>query len=297
MILHMNSIKLVYWNQINLGDLLGPFIVSKLSGLSVIHKNLYILGIKGQLNLLLSFLQSKISKKEFFETLFFFEKNLLTVGSILALGNKRSIIWGSGFMNKNESFRGGQVYAVRGKLTNEKLLAMGFKGCDVFGDPALLLPLLVSPAGKKISDIAIIPHWKEFDFFQKEYGNKYKILDIRTINIEGFIAELTSCRYVLSTSLHGIIISHAYGIPALWIKKGYIDTDGFKFYDYFSSVDIPFYNGILNFDSYLKDNDWRGLFMHYEKYMLPYKSISSMQKDLLKVAPFKVLKQYKVLLK
>lgn len=47
-------------------------------------------------------------------------------------------------------------------------------------------------------------------------------------------------------------------------KKGYIDTDGFKFYDYFSSVDIPFYNGILNFDSYLKDNDWRGLFMHYE---------------------------------
>lgn len=229
--------------------------------------------------------------------MFFFEKNLLAVGSILAWGNKKSIIWGSGFMNKNESFRGGQVYAVRGKLTNEKLLAMGFKGCDVFGDPALLLPLLVSPAGKKVSDIVIIPHWKEFDFFQKEYGNNYKILDIRTINIEGFIAELTSCRYVLSTSLHGIIISHAYDIPALWIKKGYIDTDDFKFYDYFSSVDIPFYGGILDFDSFLKENDWRGLFVRYEKYTLPYKSISSIQKDLLKVVPFKVLKQYKVLLK
>ncbi|WP_308773565.1 polysaccharide pyruvyl transferase family protein [uncultured Bacteroides sp.] len=293
----MNNIKLVYWNQINLGDLLSPYIISKLSGLPIIHKNFYMLGVRGQINLLLSFLLSRIPKNEFLETLFFFERNLLAVGSILAWGNKRSIIWGSGFMNQNESFRGGQVCAVRGKLTNERLISMGFKGCNVFGDPALLLPLFISPVATKIHDIAIIPHWREFDYFQGEYGNRYKILDIRTANIESFVAELTSCRHVLSTSLHGIILSHAYGIPALWIKKSYIDTDGFKFYDYFSSVEIPFYSGIIDFDSYLSKNDWRVLFGQYEKYILPYKNIYSIQKELLSVAPFRVLNQYRRLFK
>lgn len=290
----MNNIKLVYWNQINLGDLLSPYIVGKLSGLPMIHKNLYVLGIKGQINLLLSFLQGKIPKNEFLETLFFFEKNLLAVGSILAWGNKRSIIWGSGFMNQNESFRGGEVCAVRGKLTNKKLLAMGLKGCDVFGDPALLLPLFIPPVVAKIYDVVIIPHWREVDYFQSEYGKKYKVLDIRTTNIEGFVAELTSCRYVLSTSLHGIILSHAYGIPALWIKKGYIDTDGFKFHDYFSSVEIPLYDGILDFDSYLRKNIWQELFMKYKNYALPHASIELIQKKLMSVFPFKLLDCYKL---
>ena len=98
----MNNIKLVYWNQVNLGDLLSPFIVGKLSGLSIIHKDLYVLGIRGQINLFFNFLRGKISQSKFLETLFFFEKNLLAVGSILAWGNKKSIIWGSGFMNLSE---------------------------------------------------------------------------------------------------------------------------------------------------------------------------------------------------
>ena len=49
---------------------------------------------------------------------------------------------------------------------------------------------------------------------------------------------------IFSTSLHGLIISHAYGIPAIWIKAGNIGTDGFKFKDYFSSVNIPYYSPI-----------------------------------------------------
>lgn len=290
----MKKIRLVYWNELNLGDLLSPYIVNKLSGLPVKYKDFYFLGIKGQIGLLIDFLRGRRTIKEIMKTLFFFEKNLLAVGSIMALGNKKSIVWGSGFMNWNESFRGGKVLAVRGKLTNDKLIAMGFRGCNVFGDPALLLPLIVSPAENKVRDVVIIPHWKEVESFKKKYGEHYKVLDIRTADIENFISELTSCRYVLSTSLHGIILSHAYGIPALWIKKGYIDTDGFKFHDYFSSVDIPFYDGIENFDSYLKEDTWKSLFTEYGKYILPYKNIRDIQKKLLYVAPFRVLSQYKI---
>lgn len=290
----MKYIKLVYWNKLNLGDLLSPYIVNKLSGLPVKYKDFYFLGIKGQIGLLIDFLKGRRTIKEITKTLFFFEKNLLAVGSIMALGNKKSIVWGSGFMNWNESFRGGKVLAIRGKLTNDKLIAMGFRHCNAFGDPALLLPLIVSPTENKVRDVVIIPHWKEVESFKKKYGEHYKVLDIRTADIENFISELTSCRYVLSTSLHGIILSHAYGIPALWIKKGYIDTDGFKFHDYFSSVDIPFYDGIENFDSYLKEDTWKSLFTEYEKYILPYKNIRDIQKKLLSVAPFRVLSKYKI---
>lgn len=196
-------------------------------------------------------------------------------------------------MNQDEHIKGGKILAVRGRLTNEKIINDGYKGCDVFGDPALLLPLIVKPAKHKIYDLAIIPHWKEYDYFKNKYGERYKILDIRTKDVEHFVKELTSCKYILSTSLHGIILSHAYNIPALWIKHGYIDTDGFKFYDYFSSVDIPFYNGYEYFDQYLKDDNWRNLFDEHTTSSLPQTDITLIQKSLLNVAPFHVQDKYK----
>lgn len=290
----MRYINLVYWKSENLGDYLSPFIISKLSGCKIRYKNFYLVGKKGQLYLLFDYIIKKITWKDIKEALFFFEKNILGVGSIISYGNKKSLIWGSGFMNKNEHIRGGKVFAVRGKLTNEKIINDGYKGCNVFGDPALLLPLIVKPISQKKYDVAIIPHWKEYDFFKNKYGKKYKILDIRTTDVEYFIGELVSCKYILSTSLHGIILSHAYNVPALWIKHGYIDTDGFKFYDYFSSVDIPSYNGFEDFNKYLENNNWKCLFDKYAINSLPQTDVTSIQKKLLDVAPFPILDKYKI---
>lgn len=289
----MHSIKLIYWDDVkNIGDQLSPYIIHKLSGLSIVHRKNYELGIKGQLFLIFKLLLCKISFKKFSEIPFFYEDTLLGIGSIISWGNKRSVVWGSGFMNGNEKFRGGKVYAVRGKLTNDRLVHLGFKGCNVWGDPALLLPLLLPKIAIKSVEIAIIPHWTEVDYFKDKYAGMYKIIDVRTDDVESFVNELTSCRYILSTSLHGIILSHAYQIPALWIKHGYIQTDGFKFFDYFSSVDIPFYEGLTDFDSFLQDRNWKQLFVDYESYSLPKKDLNIMRKHLIDVAPFKVLKQY-----
>ncbi|MDY3267292.1 MAG: polysaccharide pyruvyl transferase family protein [Phocaeicola sp.] len=293
----MKYIKLVYWNGLNLGDCLSPFIIKELSGLSVKYRSLYTSGRKGQLKLVFNYIKGKLKRKDLLETLFFYEKNLLAVGSILSLGNKKSVVWGSGFMNYNEKFRGGKVFAVRGKLTNNKLIEQGFKGCNVFGDPALLLPLMIPSVKDKIYDIAIIPHWSEVEYFKTTYGNKYKVLDLRTDNIEQFIRELTLCKHILSTSLHGIILSHAYGIPALWIKHGYIDTDGFKFYDYFSSVDIPIYKGISDSDNFLQQGLWEQLFFEFKKFSLPIKNIKLIQKELLKAAPFDLTPKYESILR
>jgi len=48
---------------------------------------------------------------------------------------------------------------------------------------------------------------------------------------------INTCRYVASSSLHGLIVANAYGIPAVWTT--FADTlagDDTKFFDYYESV-------------------------------------------------------------
>ena len=61
-------------------------------------------------------------------------------------------------------------------------------------------------------------------------------------DIEAFIDEIHECEAVLSTSLHGLIVCHAYGIPARWCEvtggEQSIPGDGTKFRDYLLSVGV-----------------------------------------------------------
>lgn len=282
-----NRIKLVYWDVKNFGDLLGPYIVSKLSSKKIIHKTFYhgvVCSIKQLLYGLIHF-----NIKGLKSNLFSWENNLLSVGSILGWGNKKSVVWGSGFISENQSFRGGTICALRGKYSDIKLREEGFQGSSVYGDPALLLPLIFSPIVTKTHEIAIIPHWSETDFFIEKLGNKYKIIDLRTTNVEKIITEITSCKKVLSTSLHGLIVSHAYGIPALWIRYNKLHNSNFKFFDYFSSVGIEEYEGFLNIDEILfSESSYNLLFDQNKNKCLPNVELKSIQKSLLCAAPFEV---------
>lgn len=67
--------------------------------------------------------------------------------------------------------------------------------------------------------VGIVPHFVDYAFFFDNYADKYNIIDVRTNDVEGVIDQINESEYILSSSLHGIIIAHAYGIPALWIKK------------------------------------------------------------------------------
>jgi len=58
-----------------------------------------------------------------------------------------------------------------------------------------------------------------------------------TADIEDFVRQLCSCAFVVSSSLHGLIIAHAYGVPAAWMRRRQaLAGDGVKFLDYYESL-------------------------------------------------------------
>ncbi len=170
------------------------------------------------------------------------------IGSHLAtaLSQKDSVIWGAGFISANipfETTNNADIRAVRGWLSHGRLKDKGIKVPDVVGDAALLLPRLYTPKTTKKYALGVIPHCFEWDepFFinAQNWGDDVLVIDI-TGGIEEVVDQITSCKQILSSSLHGIICADSYGVPALWVHasdkpKG----DGFKFLDYFSSVDRP----------------------------------------------------------
>jgi|GEM_PF-262323 len=281
-------IHLVYWSEPNFGDALSPLLVEELSGRPASMKAAYIRPLRRFVKAILY-----VSAREMRSILFPWQSNVVGVGSVITCGNKRSKVWGSGFMSDHGHFRGGDVLAVRGPLTAAKLVAQGFPSCKVFGDPALLLPLWLPGAGKTSSRVGIVPHWKETGDFLADYGADYRVIDLRSRDVRQVVDQITSCEYILSTSLHGLVVAHAYGIPALWIKKGYIETDGFKFSDYFQSVGITPYEGFACIEEMLKGNQWEDFFRRYADQALPSVDLEQLQKALLSVAPFPLKRKYK----
>ncbi len=290
----MKKIKAHWCYFDNFGDAINPYLLSKLSGLRVCYRNYknpnYLQEFK-------RIIHSFINRKKYdFNRLRPYNANeqvLLCIGSILSRCRKNFIIWGAGFMNNDEkTIECGKICAIRGNFSARKL-GLNIKNTDVaIGDPAILLPLVYKPQIKKKYKIGIIPHIRDYKYAKKKYCN-YHIINIATSDIESVINEILECEIIFSSSLHGIIVSHAYGIPALWIKLGDINTDGIKFQDYFDSVGIDEYDSnMLNIDSII-DVNYEEYPKEMKKSMLPTCDLTILQKNLLLTAPFLLREKYK----
>lgn len=140
-----NVIFLKYFTAPNFGDALSPYLLKELSGMEVKDKTLTFQSIWEYL----FYVIKCIINREFYGLKLIempWHKVVIAVGSMLKFSKKNSQVWGCGFMNFGESCEGGKIYAVRGKLSNDRLKELGVICEDVvLGDPALLLPLIVPP--------------------------------------------------------------------------------------------------------------------------------------------------------
>lgn len=177
-------------------------------------------------------------------TQWFHKPYIAGIGSILTLFNMdNSIVWGSGILSSSDIVVGKpkRVLAVRGPLTRKRLMEQGIDCPDVYGDPALLLPRYYLPKVQKKFKLGVIPHYSDFSnpvLDSLRFDKDVIFIDIAHYNhwLE-FIDQVCSCEAIASTSLHGLIISEAYGIPNVWIKvKGSELKDDFKFHDFFLSL-------------------------------------------------------------
>lgn len=159
--------------------------------------------------------------------------HLVGVGSILNHARSNAIAWGSGIASMADQINAqADIRLVRGPLSAMRVVMSGGKAINNFGDPALLCPQFFC-AGEKKYDLGFVPHYVD----QSHWPG---LADAKRINVlntpERVIREITECRAIISSSLHGLIVADAYGIPAAWLHSPRLEGDGTKFADHFLAV-------------------------------------------------------------
>ena len=169
------------------------------------------------------------------------DERYLVVGSTLRHADRATVVWGAGFLWSHdrpiEPPR--RICAVRGPLSRHRLLELGIPCPEVFGDPALLFPRFYRPPVTPRYALGVVPHfadralpvWKPL-----RRDSEVLIIDINA-GIRQVVDQVCSCRRIASTSLHGLVLADAYGIPSVWLRcSDRVWGDGFKFLDHFAAV-------------------------------------------------------------
>ena len=176
----------------------------------------------------------------------FHEKKLLASGSLFSFARDCDVVWGSGvngkLLNKKDyKFTTLDIRCVRGPLSRAFLKEHFNIDCPpIYGDPALLIPYFFPEFKKQENptyDYIIIPHYSEEHLFSKEEWNN---VVFATDPWDEVIRKIIDSRFVISSSLHGIILAEAFHIPARLLRV----TDNeplFKYQDYYLGTSRPFF--------------------------------------------------------
>lgn len=199
----------------NLGDMLSPLIIAALTGRQIAFRPHFWPG-------------ERLTA-------------LGTIGHSQVAGTVH--VWGTGFQSQPRHRFSGQarsmgwrftrynVHAIRGPLSAQVLRLGGYSVPDIFGDPAWFLPGLWPDRSHKTIELGVLLHKSEIDQNSMDIRHppfeRYKIPTELAGSIKLFslqiprsvaaiankIAEILSCKRILSTSLHGLVLAETYGIP------------------------------------------------------------------------------------
>ncbi|MCD7789592.1 MAG: polysaccharide pyruvyl transferase family protein [Bacteroides thetaiotaomicron] len=168
-------------------------------------------------------------------------KHLLTLGSVLGQGGQfDATVWGSGIhtfdscvvVARRSKYRKFDIRSVRGPITRKALLAAQYDCPAVYGDPAILMPLMFSPDNvEKRYDFSVVLHYLQ----QNQVCGSCHQINVLTSDYHYFINEICASRKIISSSLHGIILAESYGVPAIFLCEG-MENEMMKFYDWYYST-------------------------------------------------------------
>jgi hypothetical protein len=166
------------------------------------------------------------------------ENLILSTGSIARHAGINTYVLGSGIISKNDKLVPNAKWLfVRGPYTRNRIIFLGGSCPRIYGDPGLLLSNIIDES-KKEYDLGIIPHVVDYDIVKERYPSE-NVIDLKTTDPFEIVKEITKCRKIISSSLHGIICAHSFNIPAAWCNFSYnLKGDNIKFEDYYSSVGL-----------------------------------------------------------
>lgn len=176
------------------------------------------------------------------------QAELACIGSIMEYLHRadfRGAIFGTGFSRADSQvdLSRCQIRAVRGHLTRKRL---GLPETLPVGDPGLLLRHFFKERQQKKYMLGLIPHYNDIAEHQiqticKCEPEKIKLIDVTAIRkgIVPVLKQIDQCEYVISSSLHGLVVAEAFDIPTGWaVLTGETGTAGFhgtyKYDDYYS---------------------------------------------------------------
>lgn len=161
---------------------------------------------------------------------------LITVGSVMHVARNGDVIWGAGV---NPSVRPARhrfttldIRAVRGPRTRAFLTDRGHEVPAVYGDPALLLPglipVLAEWSATKTHNLTVIPNlydWNRLKGHPRAVNPRSGLWHV--------LRSIAQSERVIASSLHGIVVAEALGIPATLLSG---HERPFKYQDYYEGT-------------------------------------------------------------
>ena len=136
-----------------------------------------------------------------------------------------------------------KIISLRGPLS-----AKGISGNYLLGDPGILANELVGPQ-EKIYDLGIVPHWRDNNLAPRFLAMFKSPTICKVINPTDdpleVIKQIGSCKRIVTSSLHGMIVADSFNIPRRVEYTNQLDKEGgdFKFRDYSATLKVKFESG------------------------------------------------------
>ncbi len=198
----------------NFGDLAAPHLIGRLTGLTPRHYD--------------------------------DQPKLLTVGSLLQFARDGDVIWGTGINGARPDLihapRTLHVFATRGPISHDILRRLGHDVSRVtrFFDPVSLVGHLFAEeiaglrrlAAEAPRNFIVIPHFRDATVMHRlypQYADRIRSPDTPFFEM---VAHILASDLVVSSSLHGLVVADALGVPSVW-HRPLMGEDELKFIDYY----------------------------------------------------------------